>query len=87
MGDNEDGSGCYLCLLAPLETWPMALAILISLTSANDITALCPDINPGAECSRKKSNRDGVPHRKPAGEHMHCSAHSSAASLGVFRKI
>lgn len=37
-GGNEDRSGCYLSLSlslwAPLETWPMAPAVLESLTSA-----------------------------------------------------
>lgn len=60
MGDNEDRSGCYLCLLAPLETWPMAPAILTSLTLANDIITLFPEINPNSECSHKKSNIEMV---------------------------
>lgn len=56
MGDNEDRSGCYLSLRAPLETWPMALAIRVSLTSACDIITHRPDINPNTVCSHKKSN-------------------------------
>lgn len=46
MADNEDRSGCYLSLRAPLETWPFALAIRVSLTSTSDITTCRPDIKP-----------------------------------------
>lgn len=46
-------------LWAPLETWPMASAILVSLTSACDIITHWPDINPNNVCShRKKSNTE-----------------------------
>lgn len=56
VGDNEDRSGCYLSPRAPLETWPMASSVLVSLTSACDIITHCPDINPNTVCSDKKSN-------------------------------
>lgn len=58
MGDNEDRSGCYLSLRAPLETWPMAPSVLVSLTSACDIITHGPDINPNTVCSDKKSNAE-----------------------------
>lgn len=75
MGDNEDRSGCYLSLRAPLETWPMAPSVLVSLTSACDIITHCPDINPNTARSDKKSKRaEAIPHRKPSGKHRHCSA-------------
>ena len=58
VGDNEDRSGCYLSLWAPLETWPMAPTVLVSLTSACDIITHCPDINPDTARSDKKSKRE-----------------------------
>lgn len=84
MGDNEDRSGCYLSLWAPLETWPMAPAVLVSLTSACDIITRCPDINPDTACSDKKTSkhREAIPHGQSSGKHGHCSA-----SLGVFTEI
>lgn len=80
MGDNEDRSGCYLSLWAPLETWPLAPVVLVSLTSACDITTRCPDINPDTARTDKKSNT-ARPFLRGSGP-ADCTA-----SLGVFMKI
>lgn len=76
MGDNEDRSGCYLSLRAPLETWPMAPTVLVSLTSACDIITHCPDINPNTVCPDKKSKADqAIAHRK------------SSANTGIVQRV
>lgn len=86
MGDNEDGSGCYLSFRAPLETWPMAPSILVPLTLACDIITHCPDIDPNAVHCDKKSNAEGPFFRGHPGS-RYCSKQCFAASLSAFVRL
>lgn len=87
MGDNEDGSGCYLSFRAPLETWPMAPSILMPLTLACDIITHCPDIDPNAVHCDKKSNAEGPFFRGGHPGSRYCSKQRFAASLGAFVRL